>query len=120
MAECKLPREMVVEIFLRLPPKSLMRFKCIHKSWNSLINSRHVVDKHFHFHNNQTSSTTILLRRCVTHRETRNEDVVHSLLTLRNENNGDEDNLHYEIEDQLHGSSVTPDDEHQLEGSKHW
>ncbi|XP_004304969.1 PREDICTED: uncharacterized protein LOC101311783 [Fragaria vesca subsp. vesca] len=99
MAECKLPREMVVEIFLRLPPKSLMRFKCIHKSWNSLINSRHVVDKHFHFHNNQTSSTTILLRRCVTHRETRNEDVVHSLLTLRNENNGDEDNLHYEIED---------------------
>ncbi|KAL6142579.1 hypothetical protein ACLB2K_060858 [Fragaria x ananassa] len=88
MAECKLPREMVVEIFLRLPPKSLMRFKCIHKSWNSLINSRHVVDKHFHFHNNQTSSTTILLRRCVTHRETRNEDVVHSLLTLRNETNG--------------------------------
>ncbi|KAL6139204.1 hypothetical protein ACLB2K_064481 [Fragaria x ananassa] len=99
MAACKLPREMVVEIFLRLPPKSLMRFKCIHKSWNSLINSRHVVDKHFHFHNNQTSSTAILLRRCVAHRETRNEDVVHSLLTLRNETNGDEDNLHYEIED---------------------
>ncbi|XP_062005563.1 F-box/kelch-repeat protein At3g16740-like [Rosa rugosa] len=100
MAECKLPRVMVIQILSRMPPKSLMRFKCIHKSWNSLINSRHVVAKHLQFHNNVSSSTTILLRRPVIWRtETKNEEIVFSLLTLRNENNGDEDNLDYDIED---------------------
>ncbi|XP_050384231.1 F-box protein At4g22390-like [Argentina anserina] len=94
MAECKVPESMVPLIFCRLPPKSLMRFKCIQKSWNSLINSRHFVAEHLRFHNNLSSSTTILLRRPVSCR-----DIVCSLLTLRSERDGQEDNLNFDIED---------------------
>lgn len=58
---CYLPDEVVEEILLRLPPKSLMRFKCVCKSWNTLISDPSFADKHLHISNNHHSSSTPLL-----------------------------------------------------------
>ncbi|XP_031121200.1 putative F-box protein At3g47150 [Ipomoea triloba] len=48
MENCKLPRDMVVDILLRLPVKSLMRFKCVSKFFYDLIKSdHHFMNKHY-------------------------------------------------------------------------
>ncbi|PON69799.1 F-box domain containing protein [Parasponia andersonii] len=56
MILCSLPEEVVVEIMSRLPVESLMRFKCVNKSWYSLINSLikdpKFMTKHLHNMNN--------------------------------------------------------------------
>ncbi|XP_031121201.1 F-box protein At1g30790-like [Ipomoea triloba] len=48
MENCKLPRDMVVDILSRLPVKSLMRFKCVSKFFYDLIKSdHHFMNKHY-------------------------------------------------------------------------
>lgn len=48
MENCKLPREMVIEIFARLPVKSLIQFKSVCKFFYSLIKSdNHFKHKHY-------------------------------------------------------------------------
>ncbi|QCE15608.1 F-box/kelch-repeat protein At3g23880-like [Vigna unguiculata] len=42
-----LPWELVIEILLRLPVKSLFRFKCVCKSWLSLLSDPHFATSHF-------------------------------------------------------------------------
>ncbi|KAH6791124.1 hypothetical protein C2S51_006130 [Perilla frutescens var. frutescens] len=42
-----LPQELVLDILLRLPVKSLSRFKCVSKNWCSLIRSPSFVKQHF-------------------------------------------------------------------------
>ncbi|GAB2298407.1 hypothetical protein Dimus_032472 [Dionaea muscipula] len=40
------PEELLVEILARLPVKSLLRFKCVCKTWFSLIGSEYFVENH--------------------------------------------------------------------------
>ena len=42
-----LPQELIIEILLRLPVKSLVRFKCVCKLWLSLISDPHFAISHF-------------------------------------------------------------------------
>jgi F-box interacting protein len=42
-----LPHELIIEILLRLPTKSLIRFKCVCKSWFSLISHPNFANSHF-------------------------------------------------------------------------
>ncbi|XP_040372847.1 putative F-box protein At3g52320 [Rosa chinensis] len=96
---CKMPKEMMVHILSILPPKSLVRFKCVHKSWSALINNSSFVGKHLQLYNQLSSSTSILLKRSVKSRTgTNNEEILLSLLNLRKDN-GDDDDLNPIVED---------------------
>ncbi|MED6212572.1 hypothetical protein PIB30_084716, partial [Stylosanthes scabra] len=44
-----LPTELIMEILLRLPVKSLMRFKCVSKSWFAMISDENFAKSHFKF-----------------------------------------------------------------------
>lgn len=45
-----LPQELILQILLWLRVKSLVRFKCVCKSWFSLIShDSHFANSHFHF-----------------------------------------------------------------------
>nr|XP_023910074.1 F-box/kelch-repeat protein At3g23880-like isoform X1 [Quercus suber] len=41
-----LPEEVVLQILCRVPVKSLIRFRCVSKSWNSLITTSAFIDSH--------------------------------------------------------------------------
>ncbi|XP_061349787.1 F-box/kelch-repeat protein At3g23880-like [Gastrolobium bilobum] len=43
----RMPQELLIQILLRLPVKSLVRFKCVSKSWLSLISDPHFARSHF-------------------------------------------------------------------------
>ncbi|KAF3682470.1 putative beta-glucosidase 18-like, partial [Capsicum annuum] len=48
------PVEIIVEILIRLPVQSLLRFKCSSKSWNTLILDPYFMAKHYnHAKNNK-------------------------------------------------------------------
>ncbi|CAN6570136.1 unnamed protein product [Malus baccata var. baccata] len=92
----------VVEILSRLLPKSLMRFKCIRKSWCTLINSPSFVAKQLSnsVDNKFSSSTCILFNRSQTHVFPDNswkQEVFWSMINLSIDS--DEHNLHYDVED---------------------
>jgi F-box interacting protein len=42
-----LPHELIIQILLKLPVKFLIRFKCVCKSWFSLISDSHFANSHF-------------------------------------------------------------------------
>lgn len=48
------PQDVVTETLLRLPVKSLLRFKCVCKYWYAIIESPSFVRKHFSRENNHT------------------------------------------------------------------
>ncbi|XP_050135724.1 F-box/kelch-repeat protein At3g06240-like [Malus sylvestris] len=100
--ESEAPEDRVVEILSRLPPKSLMRFKCIRKSWCTLINSPSFVAKHLNnsMDNKLSSSTCILVNRSWAHifpDKSWKEEVFWSMINLSIDS--DEHNLHYNVED---------------------
>lgn len=92
---CKFPEEMALQILARMPPKSLMRFKCVRKSWYMLINSPSFVARHLSnsLHNKQ--STCIFCKRYVKRDiDTKDVETVCSLITFSYDNDGDHDHEH--------------------------
>lgn len=63
----KFSEDMMGNILSRLPPKSLMRFRCVLKSWHDLIDKPSFVDQHLStaMDNKVTSSTYVLLKHNV-------------------------------------------------------
>ncbi|XP_074263496.1 F-box protein At5g49610-like [Silene latifolia] len=53
-----LPNDLMFKIFLLLPIKSLLRFRCVCKSWNKLIHCSEFVEAY----NNEAQTTAIFLR----------------------------------------------------------
>ncbi|TQE11594.1 hypothetical protein C1H46_002796 [Malus baccata] len=113
--EYETPEDRMVEILSRLPPKSLMRFKCIRKSWCTLINSPCFVAKHLSDSvDNKLSSSTCILLNCsqahVCSEESWKQGVLWSVINL----SIDGDELHYDIED-LTNVPFLKDDHHEVE-----
>ncbi|KAH0994877.1 hypothetical protein GBA52_018741 [Prunus armeniaca] len=62
----KFSEDMVVQMMSRLPPKSLMRFRCLNKSWNNLMSSPSLMAKHLSNSKLNASSTAcIIFKRLV-------------------------------------------------------
>ncbi|XP_057506721.1 F-box protein At3g07870-like [Actinidia eriantha] len=57
-----LPEETILEILKRLPAKSLLRFRCVCKSWSSLITSPNFIISCVNQNNTSENNTYILLR----------------------------------------------------------
>ncbi|PRQ42313.1 putative F-box domain-containing protein [Rosa chinensis] len=117
MQSSKLAEEIVVQFMSRLPPKALMRFKCIRKSWYNLINSPSFVAQNLSYsmNNKFTSSTCILSKHTVlkdgnitdrneildilTYGNNDKQQILLSLLNLCNDHNGDDQELFSVIKD---------------------
>jgi hypothetical protein len=82
--------EEMAQILSRLPPKTVMRFKCVHKSWCALVNSLGFVKQHLNSYNK--SSNLILIKRTVL-RINDYEVIVFSFVNLPNDSDGDDGNL---------------------------
>ncbi|XP_075644167.1 F-box/kelch-repeat protein At3g06240-like [Castanea sativa] len=61
-----LPEEVVLEILHRLPVKSLIRFRCVSKSWNSLITTPAFINSHLtRSHSLLSNSNKLIVRHCL-------------------------------------------------------
>ncbi|KAK9012594.1 hypothetical protein V6N11_040639 [Hibiscus sabdariffa] len=58
-----LPRELFLEILLRLPVESLMRCKCVCKYWYALISNPKFIELHLKY--NCNNNVCVLLKRCL-------------------------------------------------------
>ncbi|AEC09899.1 F-box and associated interaction domains-containing protein [Arabidopsis thaliana] len=45
--DCEIPPDLMIEILIRLPTKSFMRFKCVSKQWSPLISGRYFCNRLF-------------------------------------------------------------------------
>ncbi|KAL6142576.1 hypothetical protein ACLB2K_060855 [Fragaria x ananassa] len=121
---------MMVRVLSRLPPKSLVRFKCVSKSWDTIINDPSFVAEHLSIsrHNDFASATRVLVRhtlfkdRSITDEEeiaalkkqqnfdNNSIDLLLSLLHFCNDDDGDGNNLTFAVEelDVMFPSSISP------------
>ncbi|XP_030931031.1 F-box/kelch-repeat protein At3g06240-like [Quercus lobata] len=56
-----LPEELLEEILVRLPVKSLLRFRCVQKSWSTLVQNPTFIAKHLRHHQTKTKNPSILV-----------------------------------------------------------
>ncbi|XP_057443525.1 F-box/kelch-repeat protein At3g23880-like [Lotus japonicus] len=75
-----LPEELIIQILLRLPVKSIVRFKCVCKSWLSLISDPHFAESNFKLA--ATTPTHKLLFIANSAPGTRSVDLDHDALSL--------------------------------------
>ncbi|KAI8568566.1 hypothetical protein RHMOL_Rhmol02G0211100 [Rhododendron molle] len=75
-----LPEDVVVDILSRLPTKSLIRFRCVSKFWNSLITSPIFISSHLnqslspnHKISNCNNLPPLIVRQCIRTTPTRTE-----------------------------------------------
>jgi len=57
----ELPEDLVTQILVWLPVVSLLRFKCVCKSWYALITHQNFIRKHLLHNNNNNNSSALLL-----------------------------------------------------------
>ncbi|XP_008245538.1 PREDICTED: F-box/kelch-repeat protein At3g06240-like [Prunus mume] len=92
--------EMVLHILSRLPSKSLMRFKCVRKSWYTVINNPMFVESHLSNSMHNKFSTCILFKRFVqSDTNTGEKELGFSFLYLCNDYNDNEHNVNSVVED---------------------
>ncbi|XP_009762226.1 F-box/kelch-repeat protein At3g23880-like [Nicotiana sylvestris] len=58
-----LPEDVIFEILIRLPVTSLVRFKCVCKSWYSLIENPNLISKHLHNLSSRKNYVRLLISR---------------------------------------------------------
>ncbi|CAL2269098.1 unnamed protein product [Prunus armeniaca] len=87
-------------ILPRLPSKSLIRFKCVRKSWYTLINNPTFVENHLSNSMQSRLSTCVLFSRFVQSDANSDEkELAFSFLYLRNDYDDDEHNVNFVVED---------------------
>ncbi|KAK4595746.1 hypothetical protein RGQ29_014012 [Quercus rubra] len=74
-----LPEDLIIQILLWLPVVSLLRFKCVCKSWYALINGQNFINKHL-LHNQTTSNKNRNSRFLLIQRQKSSNDHVFSKL----------------------------------------
>ncbi|ONI04397.1 hypothetical protein PRUPE_6G319300 [Prunus persica] len=88
-------------ILPRLPSKSLIRFKCVRKSWYNLIDSPTFVENHLSISMHKIHSTCVLFNRFIySDANTGEKELAFSFLYLRNDYDDDaENNVNFVVED---------------------
>ncbi|BFG36888.1 hypothetical protein CerSpe_231620 [Prunus speciosa] len=87
-------------ILPRLPSKSLMRFKCVRKSWYTVINNPTFVENHLSNSMHNKLSTCVLFSRFVQSDTNPSEkELAFSFLYLRNDYDDTENNVNFVVED---------------------
>ncbi|CAL9003333.1 unnamed protein product [Prunus brigantina] len=87
-------------ILPRLPSKSLMRFKCVRKSWFTVINNPMFVENHLSISIHNKLSTCVLFSRFVQNDTSSDEtELAFSFLYLRNDYDDAENNVNFVVED---------------------
>ncbi|KAI4317738.1 hypothetical protein L6164_025585 [Bauhinia variegata] len=72
-----LPEEIIAEILLRIPVKSLLQFRCVCKSWKSIISDPQFVKKHLH---RSTTDANFSRHRVVFSTETDTQFVIDGII----------------------------------------
>ncbi|CAI9109518.1 OLC1v1009351C1 [Oldenlandia corymbosa var. corymbosa] len=111
------PEEIVTEILLKLPVRSLMRCNCVSKTWRALIRNLSIGHKHLNRNNNRNNSV-FLIRQIEDNRFSNESEKYHELLLThkcdKDDNPGDYHH-YYNNFSLLVLSSCLPPDEPQLQ-----
>ena len=66
-----LPHDVVLNILARLPVKSLLRFRCVSKLWDSSITSPNFISTHLSIVNNNDDDHAYLIQTCIHYNSSR-------------------------------------------------